>query len=80
MAKIGISGDVTTFYTYRSALLSGHSVRIELDDQDLRYLDHKLKKYGYELDNHICFSIGNIDFQISDSKLYIGKGFIVQPW
>ena len=80
MAKLGISGDVTTFYTYRNARLSGHSVRIELDDQDLRYLDRKLHEYGYELDNHICFSIGNVDFQLSDSKLYIGKGFIVKSW
>jgi len=80
MAKIGILGDVTAFHTYRNARLSGHILRIELDDQDLCYLDRKLHEYGYELDNHICFSIGNVDFQLSDRKLYIGKGFIVQPW
>lgn len=80
MAKLGIIRDITAFHTYRNARLSGHSVRIELDDQDLRYLDRKLHEYGYELDNHICFSIGTVCFQISDRKLYIGESFIVKPW
>ena len=80
MAKLGICGDITAFYTYRNARLSGHSVRIELDDQDLRYLDRKFHEYGYELDNHICFSIGNVCFQLSDRKLLIGESFLVEPW
>ncbi len=82
--SISLMGVVTKFYSYRSANLNGIFIQIEVTPEDLRYISKYLDRFGYKIDNHICWECtyyGNVlYYSYSDGKLSIGPNIWVEKW
>lgn len=46
---------IVAFYRYRTALVFGFSVS-DVDEKTLHKIQRVLKRNGYEMDNHICWT------------------------
>lgn len=85
MAKsISLMGKVTKFYSYRTANLNGMFIQIEVTSEDLKYISKYLNRFGYKIDNHICWECNYDDnvlyYSYSDGKLSIGPNIHIEKW
>ena len=85
MAKsISLMGTVTKFYPYRSANLNGMFIQIDITSEDIKYISKYLNRFGYKMDNHICWECNYYDnvlyYSYSDGKLSIGPNVYTEKW
>ena len=85
MAKsISLMGTVTKFYSYRSANLNGMFIQIDVTSEDEKYISQYLNRFGYKIDNHICWECnydGNVlYYSYSDGKFSIGPNIRIGRW
>lgn len=85
MAKsISLMGTVTKFYSYRSANLNGMFIQIDVTSEDEKYISRYLNRFGYKIDNHICWECnydGNVlYYSYSDGKLSISPNIRIGRW
>lgn len=85
MAKsISLRGTVTKFYSYRSANLNRIFNQIDVTSEDVKHISQYLNRFGYEIDNHICWECtyyGNVlYYSYSDGKLSIGPNIHIERW
>lgn len=85
MAKsISLMGTVTKFYSYRSANLNGMFIQIDVTSEDEEYISRYLNRFGYKIDNHICWECnydGNVlYYSYSDGKLSISPNIRIGRW
>lgn len=85
MAKsISLMGTVTKFYSYRSANLNGMFIQIDVTSEDEKYISQYLNRFGYKMDNHICWECNYEDnilyYSYSDGKLSIGPNIRIGRW
>lgn len=85
MAKsISLMGTVTKFYSYRSANLNRMFIQIDVTSEDEEYISRYLNRFGYKIDNHICWECnydGNVlYYSYSDGKLSIGPNIRIGRW
>lgn len=80
MITIDFTSCVDKFYTYRSALVDS-SVNIHLTPDDSNVLRNALKRCGYTMDNHICWTTKDgMCFSYSDHVLSIGTSLRECNW
>ena len=73
---------IDCFYPYRTARVMDTQFSVE-DDPDgtmWKKLQRYLHLYGYRLDNHVCWTVGNVHYMYSDSRLRIGTELRVENW
>lgn len=85
MAKsISLMGTVTKFYSYRSANLNRMFIQIDVTSEDEKYISRYLNRFGYKIDNHICWECNYEDnilyYSYSDGKLSIGPNIRIGRW
>lgn len=71
---------IVAFYRYRTALVFGFIVS-DVDENTLRAVRRVLKRNGYEMDNHICWTTEDgLSYMWSDGRLTVGTRLIVRNW
>ena len=77
-------GTVTKFYSYRSANLNGMFIQIDVTSEDIKYISQYLNRFGYKMDNHICWECTYYEnvlyYSYSDGKLSIGPNIHMERW
>jgi hypothetical protein len=77
---IFLSGDISEFYTYRTANIE-ISLSIELSETEIKQLSKYIEREGHRMDNHICWkNTKGLYFRYSDGKLSIGHRIIIERW
>lgn len=71
---------ISAFYPYRSARAFSDLYLKDENNELWDAIRERLEEDGYKIDNHICFTINNINYMWSDCQLYIGGKLTVSRW
>lgn len=74
-----MSQEIEAFYPYRRAYVLPLVV-VALDDWTIKMVKRFIERYGYKMDNHICWKADGMCYQYSDHNLYIGNRICEQKW
>lgn len=71
---------IVAFYRYRTALVFGFSIS-DVDEETIRDVRRVLKRNGYEMDNHICWTTEDgLSYMWSGRRLTVGTSLVVRNW
>lgn len=74
------SSKIVAFYKYRTALVFGFSIS-DVDEETICDVRRVLKRNGYEMDNHICWTTEDgLSYMWSSKRLTVGTRLIIRNW
>ena len=75
-----LHGEITKFWTYRTAFVPGIIV-LEMSEYDRLEIKNFLDNNGYKIDNHICWQMEDgVYCMYSDLKLHIAGTIEEMNW